>query len=278
MNWDDLRVVAAVRDAGTYAGAGTRLGLDETTVARRLSRLERRLALRLFEAADGARRPTEQCEAILSHIGAMARHVAEIGRIGESQPAVAGRFRIACTSGVAEEILAPNVRALLAAHAGLTLHFLTSAENVKFSRWEADFAVRLDKPAKGDFTISKLGEMALYFFEPAGAASPLVCAYPAALDRFPEAEFLKARGLQERARLVTDNLRVLHTLIRSRRAAGVLPAYFCQDLLADRRLRATPLPRGRDVWLLVQNHLRRDPAARVVIDWLRDCFRPSDGR
>jgi len=26
------------------------------------------------------------------------------------------------------------------------------------------------------------------------------------------------------------------------------------------------------VWLLVQNHLKRDPASRVVIDWLRDSF------
>jgi hypothetical protein len=43
-------------------------------------------------------------------------------------------------------------------------------------------------------------------------------------------------------------------------------------VLADRRLRATLLPRRRDAWLLVQNHLKRDPAARVVIDWVRDCF------
>jgi len=37
-------------------------------------------------------------------------------------------------------------------------------------------------------------------------------------------------------------------------------------------LRATLLPRRRDVWLLVQNHLKRDAAARVVIDWVRDTF------
>jgi hypothetical protein len=32
------------------------------------------------------------------------------------------------------------------------------------------------------------------------------------------------------------------------------------------------LPRRRDVWLLVQNHLKRDAATRVVIDWVRDSF------
>jgi DNA-binding transcriptional LysR family regulator len=44
-------------------------------------------------------------------------------------------------------------------------------------------------------------------------------------------------------------------------------------LLADRSLRATPLAKRRDVWLLVQNHLKRDPATRLTIDWIRHCFR-----
>jgi DNA-binding transcriptional LysR family regulator len=44
------------------------------------------------------------------------------------------------------------------------------------------------------------------------------------------------------------------------------------DLRTDRRLRATLLPKRRDVWLLVQNHLKRDAATRVTIDWLRGCF------
>ncbi|MDW4809990.1 hypothetical protein NQ359_24200, partial [Escherichia coli] len=55
-------------------------------------------------------------------------------------------------------------------------------------------------------------------------------------------------------------------------AVGVLPEHSCVDLLTDRRLRATLLPKRRDVWLLVQNHLKRDVATRVTIDWLRGCF------
>ncbi len=274
MNWDDLRIIAAVRDEGTYARAGARLRIDETTVGRRLARIERALKLRLFDSVDGMRRPTRQCEAVLSHVQAIAGHVADIARVGESQPGLIRRFRIASTNGVAEEILAPHAGRLLARNPGLALQFLTSSENVKFSRWPADFAIRLKKPEKGDFTISKLGELRLYLIEPAreGEAAPVVCAYPDDLGAIPETQFLKARGLQERARCVTDNVRLIKSLLRTHQAAGVLPEYFCRDLLADRGLRATPLSRRRDVWLLVQNHLKRDPAARGVIDWVRECF------
>jgi DNA-binding transcriptional LysR family regulator len=273
MNWDDLRIVAAVRDEGTYAGASARLRIDETTVGRRLMRIERSLGLRLFEAVDGERKPTRQCEMVLAHVQAMAAHVAEIDRIGESEIGPVGRLRIASTNTVAEEVLSPRASAFLRANPGLTMQFLTSSENVKFSRWEADLAIRLRKPDKGDFAISKLAEISLYFIEPAAAsdAEPLICAYPDDLGAIPEAQFLRAKGLQ-RARCVTDNVRVIRRLIESHQAAGILPEYSCDGLLADRRLRATLLPRRRDVWLLVQNHLKRDPAARAVIDWVRDCF------
>jgi len=274
MNWDDLRIVAAVRDEGTYAGASARLRIDETTVGRRLARIERALGLRLFEAVDGVRKPTRQCETVLAHVQAMAGHVAEIGKVGESLPGLTGRFRIASTNAVAEELLAPRTGRLLVQNPGLALQFLTSSENVKFSRWAADLAIRLRKPDKGDFTISKLAEVRLYFIEPVAAPDfePVVCGYPEDLGSIPESQFLKARGLQQRARCVTDNVRVIRKLIQSHQALGILPEHSCAELLADRRLRATLLPRRRDVWLLVQNHLKRDPAARAVIDWVRDCF------
>ncbi len=274
MNWDDLRIVAAVRDVGTYAGASARLRIDETTVGRRLARIERALGLRLFEAVDGLRKPTRQCETVLAHVQAMAGHVAEINKVGESLPGLTGRFRLASTNAVAEELLSPRAGHFLSENPGLSIQLLTSSENVKFSRWEADLAIRLRKPDKGDFTISKLAEVRLYLIEPATEADidPVVCGYSEELGAIPESQYLKARGLQPRARCVTDNVRVIRRLIQSHQAIGILPEYSCQELLADRRLRATLLPRRRDVWLLVQNHLKRDPAARAVIDWVRDCF------
>jgi len=274
MNWDDLRIIAAVRDEGTYAGASARLKIDETTVGRRLSRIQRTLGLRLFEAADGVRKPTRQCEMVLAHVQAMAAHVAEIDRIGENLPGPVGRLRIASTNAVAAEVLSPRAGHFLVQNPGLTLQFLTSSENVKFSRWEADLAIRLRKPDKGDFAISKLADIRLYFIEPAAGTDvePVVCAYPDELDQIPEAHYLRARGLQARARCITDNIGVIRTLIQNHLAVGVLPEYSCEGLLADRRLRATLLPKRRDVWLLVQNHLKRDAAARVAIDWVRGCF------
>ncbi|WP_128926565.1 LysR family transcriptional regulator [Bradyrhizobium guangxiense] len=274
MNWDDLRIIAAVRDEGTYAGASARLRIDETTVGRRLARIQRDLGVPLFDAVDGQRRPTRHCEAVLEHVGAMAAHAAAIDRIKESEVGPVGRLRIASTNAVAEELLAPRASSFLRDHPGLTLQFLTSSGNVKFSRWQADLAIRLRKPEKGDFTISKLGDVRLYFFEPADRTSgePVACVYPDELETIPESQFLRVKRLKN-IRCITDNVRIIRTMIQSHQAVGVLPEHSCEGLLADRSLLATLLPRRRDVWLLVQNHLKRDPATRVTIDWVRHCFK-----
>jgi DNA-binding transcriptional LysR family regulator len=274
VNWDDFRIIAAVKEAGTYAGASVSLRIDETTVARRLLRTEHRLGLRLFELTDGKRRPTAQCERILANIEAMAAHVSEIGKIGAGVIGPAGRFRIACTNAVAEEILTPRLGNFLAGNPGLTLQLLTSGGNVQFTRWEADFAIRLRKPDRGDFTISKLTELRLHFIEPAArpVSETIVCRYPENLDFIPEAQFLRERGLDRSSRCIADNWRIMRTLIATRQAAGILPEFLCQDLLSDQQLHVTPVPYKRDVWLLVQNHLKGDAAARLVIGWIRGCF------
>jgi DNA-binding transcriptional LysR family regulator len=274
MNWDDLRILEAVRDEGTFARASARLRIDETTVGRRIARLQQAMGFKLFDLVDGERRPTAEGEAAINHVRAMAGHAAEIGSIRKNGIGPVGHFRIAATNSVAEALLAPRLGALLSANHGISVQFMTSGDNVNLSGWRADLAVRLRKPERGDFSITKLADLRLYLFEPADASrqAEIVCCYPDGLEFTPESRFLKSRGLLAKARCVTDNVRVIRSLLESGTAAGVLPEYLCADLIANPRLKATALPSRREAWLLIQNHLKRDHAARVVIGWLRECF------
>jgi DNA-binding transcriptional LysR family regulator len=274
MNWDDLRILEAVRDEGTFARASALLRIDETTVGRRIGRLQQALGFKLFDLVDGERRPTAECEAAINHVRAMASHAAEIGSIRKKGAGPVGHFRIAATNSVAEALLAPRLSALLSVNPGLSVQFMTSGDNVNLSGWRADLAVRLRKPERGAFSMTKLADYRLYLFEPAEGSrqTDMVCCYPEGLEFTPESRFLKSRGLLAKARCITDNVRVIRSLIESGATIGVLPEYLCADLLANPRLKATPVPNGREAWLLIQNHLKRDHAARVVIGWVRECF------
>ena len=49
LEWDDLRYVLAVAEAGSLAGAARELRVNHSTVLRRIAAFEQQLALRLFE-------------------------------------------------------------------------------------------------------------------------------------------------------------------------------------------------------------------------------------
>jgi DNA-binding transcriptional LysR family regulator len=75
MEWSDLRVLLAIARAGTLAAAARRLGVDQTTVARRLAAAETALGTRLFERVEGALRPTMPGEVALARAGRVEREV-----------------------------------------------------------------------------------------------------------------------------------------------------------------------------------------------------------
>lgn len=276
MNWDDLRIIAAVERKGTYAKAGAALQIDETTVARRLARIQEALGITLFDAVDGVRRPTAHCLAVLDHIDDMSRAAAKIDAIGAHAVNPFGTVRITSTASIAEEILAPDLGRLLGANPGLSIELETSNENLNFSQWEADLAIRLGKPDKGAFVVRKLGDLRFCLFSPAmpGDQDParLVCAYPADLDGTPEMKALDALNLTGAKRLRTSNLSIIRAILRSGTGSGVLPHYCAADLHGDADLRVMPLEASREVWLLIQPHLKTQPAARLTIDWIAERF------
>ncbi len=275
MNWDDIRVVRAVSKTGSYTGAARILRINETTVPRRLARLEKDLGVTLFEAVDGTRRPTARCEEILALSETMARQAEKISSVVDTGSRSIERRRIAATDSVTAELLAPHAAAFLAEHPAIALDFLVSTENVDFSRWEADIAIRLKRPDKGDFIVSKLMESNLFLVEPLHGLSrdeQIVCAYPDDLDNTPESRHLASLGLLRQARCRTKNLVVLRRLIESGNVVGVLPSYMCAEFATNERLQFTRLPQRRSVWLLVQRHLKNDGTTRLVIDWIKSCF------
>jgi DNA-binding transcriptional LysR family regulator len=49
LDWDDVKIFLSLCDDRTFAGAARELGVDQTTVGRRLAAMERHLCAKLFE-------------------------------------------------------------------------------------------------------------------------------------------------------------------------------------------------------------------------------------
>src|ERR1051325_9614796 len=77
IDWDQVRVFLAVARAGQLAGAAARLGLDVSTVSRRIDRIEAELGVHLFDRTREGTVATAAAEAMLPAAEDMERGLAQ---------------------------------------------------------------------------------------------------------------------------------------------------------------------------------------------------------
>ena len=80
MRWDDLQFVHEVAEHGSLSAAARSLGVNHATVLRRISALEDRFGITLFERPPGGYRMTPEGRNILSALQAIDRTVNGVER------------------------------------------------------------------------------------------------------------------------------------------------------------------------------------------------------
>jgi DNA-binding transcriptional LysR family regulator len=165
IDWDDVRFFLAIHRHGTLAGAASALGLDATTVGRRLARLEQTVDARLFDRTARGYVATAAGARILPRAEAIEREMLAAVRDVEGEDhRMAGHVRMAATEMLATRFIAPHLPAFHAACPEIRLELLCAARDVDLGRREADIALRLARPHQDDLIVRKLFviELALY--------------------------------------------------------------------------------------------------------------------
>jgi len=146
--WDDLRHFLAFARAGSMQSAAIALGVNQSTVQRRIAELEKCAGHRLVERHLGSYRMTELGEQLLPAAEGVAAAVAAFERhLAASDKAPTGIVRLTCGSGVADVL--QRTRLIDAFHSrfpGLRVELVTSDRFLDLSKGEADIAIRLGEP------------------------------------------------------------------------------------------------------------------------------------
>jgi DNA-binding transcriptional LysR family regulator len=290
MNWDDVRVVLAIARGGTFAAAARTLGLDETTIARRLARLEGALKITVFQAQDGRRMPTSRGAALIAQAERLESEALRLEHLAtENSEEAVGCVRIAATETLTRHVLAPRIGALLDAHPRVTLQFLTGHENVSFARWETDLAVRLARPERGDLVVRKLADIGFGVFESretAGATEGEArdrrwLSYHQDLAHLPEARFVAGKLDGAEPVLRSNDLDALAMAAGSGAGTACLPLFVARSALLESvgGLVAVPEELGlnlvREAWLLMRPDQKGALSVRAAADWIVEAFREA---
>ncbi|KQV46999.1 hypothetical protein ASC95_26185 [Pelomonas sp. Root1217] len=143
-DWDDLKHLLAVARHGSTLAAGRALGLDQSTVQRRLTQLERRFGLPLVERQPSGYRLTAFGQALLPHAEQVEEAVARFKQQLTSATAeVSGVIRVTCPEPIVYRITQSKLLELFRVrHPALQVHFVMSDKYVDLAAGEADVALR----------------------------------------------------------------------------------------------------------------------------------------
>jgi DNA-binding transcriptional LysR family regulator len=143
IDWDDLRYVLAVAEHGSLAAGARALGVNHTTVLRRINAFESAQAVRLFERLPTGYALTAGGEELLAAARQMGDVVTALERrLAGQDLRLEGNLRATTIDTLMVSVLPTILAAFRAAHPGVQIEISVSNTIANLTRRDADAAIR----------------------------------------------------------------------------------------------------------------------------------------
>ena len=144
IDWDDVRYFLAVAQRGSVRAAAERLGVNHSTVLRRIGQLEERLGAHMFEKLPSGYRLTAAGEEVLELANQMeaSSHQLETRVLGRDRT-VRGLLRVTLAPTLATHLLMPDLADFARLYPDIEMDILASGELANLTKREADVAIRV---------------------------------------------------------------------------------------------------------------------------------------
>ena len=273
MNWDAIATVSAVVRTKSLLGAAKALGVQHSSVSRRIAAIEAELGEALFHR--GRRlTPTRLALEIEAHAEAMAT-AAERLTASLSARKARRESELAITTS---DALAPLlVRAIERTPGAPRIRLLVSDEERELEAGSVDVALRPTGAPRRSLRGRRLGVLAVGVYRKRGAQSPGEGWIVASDEMLRRASLRWLRRIPDGARIAVECDRLLS--LRDACVAGlgraVLPCFLATD---DSRLeRLSLLEEGTPLWLFVATTPRADPSQRAFLEQLVHALKAEKG-
>ncbi len=162
MNWQDLKLFAAIARGGGLAPASRESGVSSPTLGRRMTELEATIGDRLFERGARGYSLTRAGELLLEHVGRMEEAASDIALLKETEQS-AQQVRISA-GGWTMQLLLENLSSYWSQSAVWVPEFITDYSRRSISRREIDIGIRQGRPTEPWLAGRKVGivEYAMY--------------------------------------------------------------------------------------------------------------------
>lgn len=285
LDWDDLRLVLAIGREGGLGPAARALGVNHSTVFRRIRALEDRLGAALFERQANGYAPTPLGEAGVRAATAMEAQIHAFQReaAGDGKE-LQGSIRLTAPDDVVFSLLLPILADFRRTYRSLVLEVEVENRFLNLSRREADIAIRSSNAPPETMIGVNVGETALAGY----AARPLLHqsrvwrdlpwigwdegAGPRRIQQW-QAEHLPAGAVVYRCNSLLNQFAAAEAAI----GVALLPCFLAGRSPHLERV-VPPLDSLTSLWILTHPDLRRAPRIQACMSFIGDGLRRQRAR
>lgn len=283
MNWDDLRFVLAVARAGTALGASRALGVNQTTVMRRIAQVEEDLGASLFERSQSGFRLTatgvcvaQAAERVEAEVHALDCELSAKKRL------LSGVVRLTTSETLANRLVAPCLASFQKQHPGVRIELIADDRRLDVARGAADVALRAgSRPEGAGIVMTKMPVTPWSVYCSRGYAAEngmpasreeirhhAVVGMEGPMSRLPGPLWIEAAAPDADVRVRSNSLTNLASTLRAGLGVATLPC-FIGDGEPD-LIRCMPPPPELDseLWIIVREDLRAEPHVRAFTNAL----------
>ena len=270
-DWDDLRYFLAVARSGSVSGAATELGVNHSTVSRRINAYEKKHDVRLFERMPQGYEMTQAAENIYRYALEIEErtHIVERELFGRDTR-LQGRLCITAYHSTVNELVLPDLGTFSQQYPEIDLELFVTADVRDLSAREADIAIR-GTPQPPDHLVGKkvadFGN-AIYTsenYQKRQLARPEVILWR---NEVQLPEWVSEHFPGAHVALRVDDVTAMAVAVKAGLGMARLPCWIGDVRPGFFRLRLNVASMGWGLWVLIHADLRSTARVRVCRDFL----------
>lgn len=284
-DWDDLRHLIAVSRHGSTLAAAKALGVNQSTVHRRLAELETRVGLALVKRHPSGYRLSELGETVIGDVLSVETAVMGLERkVQALKHDLKGVIRLTCPEPTVSRIVETGLLDhFYECYPGLTVEFVTSDRYLDIAKGEADVAFRSGEPADDSLVGRKICDSVWAIY--ASRSYVQQHGRPGSIAELADHALIGFDGIMQNhrvakwlplavpnARIVNRNNSMLGTLSAVKAGIGVAPLPTTLGDAEETLIQVLPPVQEltRSWYLLTHPDLRRTPRVAAFVDQVLD--------
>lgn len=283
--WDDLRFILAVGRAGGLSPAARVLGVNHTTVSRRIAAFEARLGARLFERLPSGFEPTAAGRQAIESAERVERELFGLARqIEASDAGLSGPLNITAPQMIIQVQLAEIVSRFCAANPGIDVSLVAANEILNLHRREADIAIRVSNTPEASLFGRVAARQNRCFYASQAYLRAMDPVFRARRHEAPVAAVcftwsgdgpppeVQERFPNARVSVRSDDMYAVHAAVQQGMGVGRLPCFLGDaDPGLGRVPGFAPTP-YLDIWVLTHPDLKRVEKVRRFMAFAAEAF------